>query len=178
MKQIEEINKRFNDDLLKQIEGSLLKHHTYNLSTPSAILQSARIPDLPIELRASRLREKAMQDTHPFDLCEVMDLPIAIHSPLAIFRSATHLGCFIIMTGLKHRDENFIVALQINKYNETNSIRSIYPKSNYQLINWIDDGLLEYVDKLKTVEWLSKQRSNSADVKKQLNRATKIVQKF
>jgi len=178
MKRIKEINEKFNDDLKKQIEGSLVKQHTYNLGTPSAILQSAGIPNLPIELRASRLREKAMQDTHPFDLREIMDLPIAVHNPLAIFRSATHLEYYVIMTGLKHRDENFIVALQINKYNETNSIRSIYPKSNNHLINWIDDGLLEYVDKLKTVEWLSKQRSNSADVKKQLNRTAKIIQIF
>ena len=177
MMQIEEINKRFNDELLKQIEGLLPKYHTYTLGTPSAILQSVQIPDLPIELRASRLNDKAMQETHPFDLQEIMDLPIVVQNPLAIFRSATHIGSYVIMTKLDHKGEKFVVVLN-NKILEINSIRSIYPKSTNHVINWIDDGLLEYIDKLKTVEWISKQQSNSADVRKQLNRATKIIQNF
>ena len=181
MKQIEEINKTFNDDLLKQIEGLLLKHHTYNLGTPSAILQSAQIPDLPIELRASRLREKAMQETHPFDLCEIMDLPEAIRSPLAIFRSATHLGHYVIMTELKHHEDNFVVVLQINREknnDEINDIRSIYPKNSKQITNWINESLLEFIDKAKMAEWLSKQRSNSAEVRKQFNHVAKVIQNF
>ena len=177
MIEIEEINKRFNENLLKQIEGSLPKYYTYKLGMPSVILQSVRIPDLAIELRASRLSDKAMQETHPFDLWEIMDLPVAVQNPLAIFRSATHLGHYVIMTELNHKKEKFVVVLN-NRILEINSIRSIYPKSNNHLINWIDDGLLEYVDKLKTVEWISKQQSNSADVRKQLNRAAKIIQNF
>jgi len=181
MMKIDEINKKFNEELLLQIEGLLPKNHTYQLGTPSVILQSIRIPNLPIELRASRLNDKAMQKEHPFDLREIVDLPKVIQNPLAIFRSATHLGYYILMTELKHSNKNFIVALQINTYkenNETNSIRSIYPKNNTQVINWIEDGLLEYVDKQKTIEWFSKQQSNSADVKKLFNRVAKIVQDF
>jgi len=122
-----------------------------------------------------------MQETHPFDLHEIMDLPIVVQNPLAIFRSATHLEHYVVMTGLEHDDDNFIVALQINRYkenNEINDIRSIYPKNNKQIINWINELLLEFVDKQKTIEWISKQRSNSAEVRKQLNRATKIIQNF
>ena len=178
---IEEINKKFNEELLKQIEGLLPKYHTYQLGMAGVVLQSVQIPDLPIELRASRLSDKAVQKEHPFDLREIMDLPKVIQNPLAIFRSATHLKHYIIMTELEHGDENFIVALQLNKCkknDEINSIRSIYSKNNKQIINWIDDGLLEYTDKLRTVEWISKQRSNSADVRKLLNRVAKIVQNF
>ena len=181
MIQFDEINKRFNEDLLKQIEGSLPKYYTYKLGMPSAILQSVQIPDLPIELRASRLNDKAMQETHPFDLREITDLPIVVQNPLAIFRSATHLGHYVIMTELEHGDENFIVALQRNRYKESdeiNSIRSIYPKFNKHIIGWIDEELLEYVDKSKTIEWISKQQSNSADVRKQLNRIAKVMQNF
>ena len=181
MIEIEEINKRFNEDLLKQIEGSLPKYYTYKLGTPSVILQSVQIPDLAIELRASRLSDKAMQETHPFDLWEIMDLPVAVQNPLAIFRSATHLEHYVIMTGLEHERENFIIALQINRYkgnNETNDIRSIYPKNSKQIINWVNESLLEFVDKRKMVEWLSKQQSNSAEVRKQLNHATKIIHNF
>jgi len=181
MIQIEEINRKFNDELLQQIEGLLPKDHTYRLGMPSEILQSAQIPDLPIELRASRLSDKAMQETHPFDLREIMDLPKAVQNPLAIFRSATHLGHYVVMTKLEHGEKNFIVALQANRHKENiliNDIRSIYPKNNRQLINWIDETLLEYVDKQKMVEWFSKQQSNSAEVRKLFNHVAKVIQNF
>ena len=177
MEPIEEINKKFNKELLQQIEGSLPKEHTYQLGMSSGILQSVQIPNLPIELRASRLRDKARQEKHPFDLKEIMDLPKAIQNPLAIFRSATHLEHYVIMTELEHKGENFVIVLN-DKILKVNSIRSIYPKNNIQINKWIDDGLLEYADKRKTVEWISKQRSNSADVRKLLNRVTKILQNF
>ena len=181
MESIKEINKKFNKELLQQIEGSLPKEHTYQLGMSSGILQSVQIPNLPIELRASRLRDKAMQEMHPFDLKEIMDLPKAVQNPVAIFRSATHLGHYVIMTELEHYDKNFIVALQINRRkenNEINDIRSIYPKNNRQFINWINEELLEFVDKRKMVEWFSKQRSNSAEVRKLFNHGAKIVQNF
>ena len=170
MIQIEEINRKFNDELLQQIEGLLPKDHTYRLGMPSEILQSAQIPDLPIELRASRLSDKAMQETHPFDLREIMDLPKAVQSPLAIFRSATHLGHYVVLTDLEHEGKNYIIAIEINKSfgkMKTNSVRSVhYRTSNVHIINWINEGLMDYVDKKRITEWLSKQRYNSADVKK------------
>ena len=177
MIQIEEINKKFNEELLQQIEGALPKAHTYRLGMPSGALLSVQIPNLPIELRASRLSDKAMQETHPFDLREIMDLPKAIHNPLAIFRSATHLGHYVVMTELEHDNKKFVVVLN-NWRLEINSIRSIYPKNNGQIVNWIDDGLLEYADKRRMVEWISKQQSNSADVRKLFNHATKVIQNF
>jgi hypothetical protein len=167
---IEEINKKFNEELFKQIDGLLPKYHTYQLGMPAEVLQSVQIPDLPIELRASRLSDKAMQKEHPFDLREIMDLPIAVQNPLAIFRSVTHLESYVIMTELEHDGRNYIIALEINKSFEKmkiNSIRSIhYRKSNFHIINWINEGLMEYVDKKRMTKWLSKQRYNSADVKK------------
>lgn len=78
VRQIDEVNKRFNEDLQKQIEGTLKKDHTYQLGRPSEILQSAGIRDLPIELRSSRLQDKALQTNHPFNLKDIKNLPQAI----------------------------------------------------------------------------------------------------
>jgi hypothetical protein len=200
--EIEEINRKFNEELQQQIEGSLPKDHTYQLGMPSAILQSTDIPNLPIELRSSRLSDKSLQEAHPFDLQEVMNLPKAIQYPLAVFRSATHIGSYVIMTELEHNGKNYVVALQTNKqkgYLEVNDIRSIhYRSSNFHIINWIDEGLMDYADKKNLTEWLSKPQSNSADVgkpfglrfnsskpqsnsaevRKLFNRIAKIVQNF
>ena len=176
------MNTRFNRELKEQIEGKLVKGHIYRMGFPNEVLQSAGIPNLPIELAASRLSDKAMQENHPFNLGEVKNLPKAIQQPLAVFRSATHVGSFVVMTEIEHKGNNFVVAIEANRtkgHLEVNSIRSVhYRRTNAHLANWIEEGLLEYVDKNRMSEWMSKQRYNSADVRNLFGRATKIVKSF
>lgn len=177
----EQTNDRFNNELQQQIDGTLPKGHIYDLGMPSDTLLNAGLPNLPIEMAASRLSDKSMQENHPFDLSEIRNLPKAIQSPMAIFRSATRLGSFVVMTEIEHHGRNFVVAIQANRRKgriEVNDIRSVYPKNNNQIANWVTEGLLEYADKKRMVEWLSKQRSNSAEVRKLFNHATNIIQNF
>lgn len=178
----EEANRRFNEELQQQIDGTLPKGHVYELGRPSGVLRSAGIPNLPIELAASRLSGKSKQDNHPFDMSEVMDLPKAIQNPMAVFRSATHIGSYVVMTEIEHNGKNFVVAIEANRKKgkiEINDIRSIhYRTSNAHMANWISEGLLEYVDKEKMAEWFSKQRYNSAEVRKLFNHAANIVKNF
>ena len=178
---IEAVNELFNGQLQQQIDGTLPKGHIYQFGQPGSILLSAGLPDLPIEMAASRLSDKSMQENHPFDLSEIRDLPRAVQNPMAVFRSATHIGSYVVMTEIEHGGKNFVVAIEANRRRgriEVNSVRSVYPKTNRQVANWIDDGLLEYADKKRMAEWLSKQRSNSADVRKLFNHAAKIVESF
>lgn len=179
---IDTINRKFNVELQQQTVGTLPKGHIYRLGKPSELLQAAGIPDLPIELAASRLSNKSMQENHPFELSEIENLPKAIQNPLAVFRSATHIGSYVVMTEIEHKGRNFVVAIQTNKAKgkiEINDIRSIhYRTSNSHMANWIEEGLLEYADKKRMSEWLSKQRYNSAEVKKLFGHATKIVESF
>lgn len=175
------VNERFNDELQQQIDGTLPKGHVYGLGRPSEVLLSAGLPNLPIEMAASRLSDKSMQENHPFDLSEVKNLPQAVQEPMAVFRSATHIGSFVVMTEIEHKGKNFVAAIEANRKSgkiEVNSIRSLYPKNNNQIANWIEEGLLEYADKKRVAEWLSKQRSNSADVRKLFNHAANIVENF
>lgn len=179
--QIADVNRRFNQELQLHINGELLKGHIYRLGRPSQTLKGAGIPDLPIEMVASRLSNKSMQDNHPFDLSEVQNLVTAIQNPLAVFRSATHIGSNVILTELNHHGKNFVVAIQTNKKKgriEINDIRSLYPKNSMAIANWIKDGLADYLDKKRMAEWLSKQRSNSAEVRKLFDHAAKLVQSF
>jgi hypothetical protein len=179
--ELEAVNQRFNAELQRQIGGKLPLGYIYQLGMPNNILQSADIPNLPIEMAASRLNDKSMQENHPFDLSEVRDLPRAIQNPLAVFRSATHIGSFVIMTEIEHKGKNYVVALEANRKRENievNSIRSVYPKNNRQVANWINEGLTNYAHKPKMLEWLTKQRSNSADVSKPFIEATKVIQTF
>ena len=179
---LQTVNDQFNAELQQQIEGTLPQGHIYQLGHPSEALQAAGIPNLPIELAASRLSDKSMQANHPFELSEIENLPEAIQQPLAVFRSATHIGSYVVMTEIEHQGKNYVAAIQTHRQKgrlEINDIRSIhYRRTNTHMVNWIDEGLLEYVDKQKMVEWLSKQRYNSAEVRKLFNHATNIVNSF
>nr|DAS53390.1 MAG TPA: DNA methylase [Caudoviricetes sp.] len=186
---IEDVNDKFNEELRKQINGTLPRGHVYQLGMPSAILQSADIPNLPIELVASRLSDKSMQENHPFELEEVADLPRAIQQPLAIFRSATHVGSNVILTNIKHDHKNYVVAIETNKRLgkiQVNSIRSVHYRNNMNIVGWINDGLIDYVSDELRNEWLpqtenellSKPQYNSADVRKKLISAAKIIKDF
>lgn len=177
-----ETNERFNSELEKQVKGELPKGHVYKLGMPSDILRSAGLPDLPIELSSTRLNEKSKQDNHPFDLSEVKNLPNAIQNPLAVFRSATRIGSFVVMTEVEHDEKNFVVAIEADRakgHIRINDIRSIhYRSSNTHFANWLTEGLAEYIDKKRMAEWLSKQRYNSAEVRKLFNHAAKVIKDF
>jgi hypothetical protein len=180
-KQWEGINNTFNNELEQLEKGTLPKGHIFKLGNPTKILQAAGIPNLPIELAASRLKDKSKQDNHPFDLSDIKDLAIAVQNPLAVFDSSTQLGSFVVLTELTRNGKNFIAAIEANKKKnliEINDIRSVYPRNNMQIISAINDNLTRYADKQKMREWFSKQRFNSAEVKGLFSRASNIVQKF
>ncbi|MVX36321.1 LPD38 domain-containing protein, partial [Myroides sp. LoEW2-1] len=180
-KQWEGINDTFNSELEQLEKGTLPKGHIFKLGSPTRILQAAGIPNLPIELAASRLKNKSKQDNHPFELSEIKNLVIAVQNPLAVFDSSTQDGSFVVLTEIKKDNKNFIVAIEANKglgKIEVNSVRSVYPRNNMQVVSAINDNLTRYADKQKMREWFSKQRFNSADVKGLFSRASNLLQKF
>jgi hypothetical protein len=167
---LEEINSQFNNELQLQIDGKLPKGHIYKLGKPEEILQSAGIPDLLIEATAKTLAEKSnpnYKNPHPFDLSEVKNLPKAIQNPIMIFDSKTRKYSKVILTELKSKGINFVVAMEINHKKganknviEVNSIRSLYPKDQIKdIFNWLKYGLLRYVNKKKASIFVSQLRS-------------------
>ena len=186
---VDTVNRRFNEDLDRQISGTLPKGYVYEMGRPSRVLQSAGIPNLPIELVASRLSDKAMQENHPFDLSEVKDLPKAIQNPLAVFRSATHIGSNVVLTELKQGGKNYVVAIETNRKAgriNVNSVRSVHYRNSLNIVGWVNDGLADYMSDEFREKWmpqtknelLSKPQYNSADVRRKLISAAKIVKDF
>ncbi|RKW44796.1 MAG: hypothetical protein D8B41_05945, partial [Porphyromonas sp.] len=191
--ELQEVNERFNEQLQAQIDGTLPKGHVYSLGMPSDILQSAGIPNLPIELSAERLEKKASvaySSLHPFNLPDITDLPQSLANPIAVFNSRTKQGAKVILTELKDkRGNNFVVALQVRKSEhsrkmdvEVNDVRSLYPKDRVGgIIGWINQGLLTWVDKKKATEFLSTQEPNYLGGGNQFNSlsdATKLIKEF
>ena len=109
--------------------------------------------------------------------------------PLAVFRSATHIGSHVILTELKHKGKNFVAALEVNRQVgkiRVNSIRSLHYRNSLNIINWINEDLADYIKPSFAEEWFepmknelrSKPQYNSADVRTQLVSAANKIKSF
>ncbi|MBQ4377074.1 MAG: strawberry notch C-terminal domain-containing protein, partial [Bacteroidales bacterium] len=181
---VESVNQRFNEELQQQIDGTLPAGHVYDMGMPSDVLLSTGIANVPIQLSATKLSDKATNFGHDYDLSEVKDLVKAINSPLAVFSYGEKGKAQNIVVEIQHNGKNFIVGLSIRpKVNgrvlEINSIRNVFPKDNAEWLNWITQGKALYIDKEKIQSLIDQQRTNLADVEYlDLDSVAKIVNNF
>ena len=178
------LNTRFNNELQQQIDGNLPSNHIYQMGNPGQILRSTGLPDLPIQMNAKRLQDKATLFDHNFELYEVKDLVKALQNPLAVFSYGDKTKAQNIIVPLQKDGKNFIVGLSLNptvggKALEINSIRNVFPKDNSEWLNWISQGKALYLDKEKIQTLIAQQRTNLADVEYlDLDSAAKVVENF
>lgn len=178
------LNTRFNNELQQQIDGNLPSNHIYQMGNPGKILRSTGVPDLPIQMNAKRLQDKATLFDHNFELYEVKDLVKALQNPLAVFSYGDKTKAQNIIVPLQKNGKNFIVGLSLNptvggKALEINSIRNVFPKDNSEWLNWISQGKALYLDKEKIQTLIAQQRTNLADVEYlDLDSAAKVVENF
>ncbi|MFJ1491854.1 MuF-C-terminal domain-containing protein [Capnocytophaga canis] len=180
---LDRVNDRFNNELHQMINGSLPTGHIFQLGRPNAILQSAGIPNLPIEMSSARLKTKAIQENHQFDLSEVENLPEAIQNPIGIFAYGDKSKSVNIITELQDKNgKKYLVGIHFNQNRdglEVNSIRGIFPKDNAEWLNWINQGKSLYLDKKKVQDLITQQQTNLADVSYlDLNSTAKVVKNF
>ena len=154
---VKKANDRFNEELEKQVKGELEEGHVYKLGMPSEILLSTGVPNLPIQMSAQRLEDKATKFGHNFDIAEVKDLVNAIQKPIAIFEYGDRNKSQNLIVEIQKDGKNFIIGLSLNpvvkgKALEINSVRNVFPKDNAEWLNWISqnklfDGKISEVDK-------------------------------
>ena len=168
-RELAEVNERFNEELQKQIDGTLPAGHVYQLGMPGEILLATGIPNLPIQMNAKKLKDKATSYGHDFDLSEVKDLVNVLQHPLALFSYGDKTKAQNIIVSLQKDGNNFIVGLSLNPSVgghklEINSIRNVFPKKNAEWLNWISHGKALYIDKEKVQNLIDQQRTILADV--------------
>ncbi len=182
--EVEAVNKRFNEELQEQIDGQQEPGHIYQLGRPSSVLLSTGIPDLPIQLSATRLKDKATSFGHDYALEDVKGLVNALQHPLAVFADGNKEKAQNVIVELEKDGKNFIVGLSLRpvvngRVLEINSIRNVFPKNNSEWLNWISQGKALYIDKKKVQDLIDKQRTILADVDYlDLNSVAKIINDF
>ena len=179
---VEKVNTTFNEQLQQQIEGKLPQGHIYDLGMPSAVLLSTGFPNVPIELSATHLADKAATAHHPFGIGEMKDLVKAIQKPMAVFAYGNKSKSQNVIVEIQHNGDNFVVGIHFNQKRgsaEVSSIRGLYPKDNAEWLNWISQGKLLYADNKKIQTLISQQRRTLADVEYlDLNSIAKIIKDF
>lgn len=149
---VEQVNDRFNTELQRQIDGTLPKGHVYQLGMPSEIFKATGIPNLPIQMSATKLFDKSTNYGHDYNLKEVKDFVKALHNPLAVFAYGDKTKAQNIIIEIQSSGKNFVVGLALrpkvdNVILEINSVRNVFPKDNAEWLNWINQGKALYLDK-------------------------------
>ena len=118
---------------------------------------------------------------HGFRKEEVSGLTKAVRNPIAVFKNLERDGAYSVLTTLKTRDGNFLIALDLGKGvdADVNMVSSVFGKESSSIVTWINKGYLRYVDKKKALNYLhSVAPIATASDNQGLISATKIVNTF
>lgn len=174
----------YNERLKSILSDSNTDFSPLDLGCPHKSLLNSGLPNQPIQVSVRILKGKSKQENHPFKLPDIAHLPNYLATPIAVFRSATTVSdTKVILTEMESNGVNILVIISPNREYKgvlINDIRSIYPKDNIKpILEWIcKDNLLEYFDKQKILNWLSKHQYNPDEVTKLIKDCTKIIQEM
>ncbi|MGM9812133.1 MAG: hypothetical protein ACI30V_04745 [Muribaculaceae bacterium] len=181
---VEEVNRKFDEDLERFENDELPVGSRLELGMPSNELISAGFPNLPISMRTSLLKRKAGIERHPFRASELKGLVNAIQKPIAVFHYSKE-NMRNLIADVTHGYKHFLVGITLNyKSNgiEINSVSGLFPKESHEWIKWIQDGKAIRIDqKNKVLSLIDSLRTNPAESKRiglDLDSATKIVESF
>lgn len=186
---IDEINEAYNKRLIELDNERGQKDRVLRLGRPSVFLKDGGIVDADIEMEFDKFVRKSDKDyknDHPFVASDIMDLPKAIHSPIAVFNSK-NLKDKVILTELNKDGNNFIVAIKAVQRRrkggivlEVNEIATLYPKNAKGIVDWFNKGLASNIDIEKALRWLEALRTHHGTglSNEELNDATNVVNTF
>ena len=111
------VNERFNEKILSLRDNPNQKNRVVSLGRAGHILQLGEIADAEIILEYDKLVRKSKEqykNDHPFDVDDILNLPLYINDPIAIFKETNKVGnsSQVILTELKKNGRNFIVVVK------------------------------------------------------------------
>ena len=175
---IEEVNRKFNEELEKFVAGELSPKHIFNLGYPSPILISAGIIDAPIQITLRILKRKSTSAKHVFDPLSLQGLPKALQHPIAITEYKEDGNHVNVIVELSHNGENLLVGIKaaVRNRSQVNDIKGLFYKSTTGWLRWIKEGKALYVNNEKVQEIIETRRTNPASQSQSfLNSATNIT---
>lgn len=145
------------DQSIKQwSEGGLSHGHHIDMGPPSDVLQQFGFKDSNIRVSTSILNKA--RDKHKILPADLLGLPGALQNPIAVFKSMRGDNSRVVVTEIKHPTGNVVVAVELDKTGSgvtVSDVRSVHPKKDVSIKNWVDSGLLLGYEKNKGLDWLA-----------------------
>ncbi len=174
-----DVNNQFNEQLAELTEDNA-DTKIFSLGSPSLILRSAGVVDMPMKLYGNKIVKKAKK--HGFDIANLRDLPKAVADPIAVFNNYQTDTNRSILTELKTKKGNFLVTLTVGKGGvdiDFNLVSSVFGKSQNGIVNWLNKGYATYINKEKTLGYLNLPAPITGALNNQeLNSIAKIIKNF
>ncbi|MCX5819737.1 MAG: hypothetical protein NT047_07485 [Deltaproteobacteria bacterium] len=147
----------FADQLDDFAAGKLLNRlEPITIGETPVVLEKLGAEQLPLVITQGTV-EKATTGKHGVSIETLKQLPAHIADPIMVFDSATEADSLVVMTELKQDGKTIVAAIRLSKEvgrNVVNDIISVHPRnSEYHFINWINQGLLRYMNKSKSRAW-------------------------
>lgn len=154
---------KVDQEIEKWSKGELDGKDIIDFGTPSKTLKQFGVDDLPIQLTAEIL--KKARDKHNLQHSDLKGIYEATQNPLAVFASKKGNKNLVVLTEIRHKDGNVLVAINLNTnrgHIDIHDIRSIHPKADKSINHWINDGLLLGYEKTKGRDWLERNSGSNS----------------
>lgn len=136
--------------------GKLRKDVPLTVGSTPYILERLGAKQLPIIIDQKIIR-KILEEKHGIPVETVKQITNQLHDPVMVFDSATQANSLVVMTELQHEGKTIVAAIYLESekaHHVVNEITTIHPRSNdHHFMNWIENGLLRYMNKKKSREW-------------------------
>ncbi len=182
---LNEVNEQFNRELELLASEKIASNHVFKLGYPNNMYLKAGVENLPIELSARTMQNKASKNykrPHPFEPSSLINLPLALHEPIAIFKGSQNR--VVVLLELEDNGNNFTAILGIyqppkgrRKGEKVNSIISIFPKDDATEVANILKLPVLWEDKTKMSRFNQVHNSCYAEGLNTAHKATNVKQK-
>lgn len=186
---LKKVNDAFNQRLDELVKNPNQKDKILHLGRSSSFLKAVGITDAEIELDFDKFIRKSgdkYKNNHPFAASDLINLPMALAEPIAVFNSTT-ANDHVVLTELQKDGKNFIVAVRAVEQHrkggvvlEVNKITSLYPKEERGIVYWINNGRISNVDKEKALHFIEalQPHAGTTITDEELKSAANIINSF
>lgn len=186
---LKKVNDAFNQRLDELVKNPNQKDKILHLGRSSSFLKAGGITDAEIELDFDKFIRKSgdkYKNNHPFAASDLINLPMALAEPIAVFNSTT-ANDHVVLTELQKDGKNFIVAVRAVEQHrkggvvlEVNKITSLYPKEERRIVYWINNGRISNVDKEKALHFIEalQPHAGTTITDEELKSAANIINSF
>lgn len=186
---LKKVNDAFNQRLDELVKNPNQKDKILHLGRSSSFLKAGGITDAEIEQDFDKFIRKSgdkYKNNHPFAASDLINLPMALAEPIAVFNSTT-ANDHVVLTELQKDGKNFIVAVRAVEQHrkggvvlEVNKITSLYPKEERGIVYWINNGRISNVDKEKALHFIEaiQPHAGTTITDEELKSAANIINSF